>query len=126
MNDLLQRDIDSVDFNDNATISSNWFQEQLLRHSVERLAESIQVFSVTDTVKILENTNLRYCILYQYIYLNLNYTDYYRYFRNFKLYKFIFGKQLRFQAKQVFCNNVEYINPQLFTTLSSASESPSA
>eukprot|EP01035_Chromulina_nebulosa_P020224 gene20224-26254_t len=81
MHDIFIQDTESMSFNDNIMSSYQYFEELLLRHSIERPPNSIGIFSLSDVENVIDYTN----------------TSYYGFFQS---YKFIFGYQMRLIAKQ--------------------------
>lgn len=89
MTELFLKDTRSNIRSNTMTASFQYFQELVLKHSVERPPLSIKVFQATDVERIL------------------NYAlD--SYYKDFKLYHYIFGTQTRVTLKQTCPNNVEY------------------
>jgi hypothetical protein len=69
---------------DNLDVLQRYFNELIVRHSVNRPPFSLQIFKIQDVIKIVE-------------YLNKNYLS------NYKLYKYVFTSSVRlFKAIKLF------------------------
>jgi hypothetical protein len=89
MKQVFQRDTEG-DFGTNRTLSNSyeWFEEVLLRHCVERAPSSVQVFEDHEVGPILDFA-----------------VD--TYFRQYRMYRYIFGVQARVKIQMLLPQSVE-------------------
>lgn len=89
-----QRDTESTSAADTVATSYAFFEETLLKHCVERVPYNIKVFDETDVPKVVDFAVESY-------------------YRQFRLFNYIFGSVKRLQLKQVLPNEVEAPPAQL-------------
>ena len=96
MTEVFQADARSNSFDRNIATSVQYFQQLLLKHSVERPPNSVQVFAEAD-VEPLQDFVFR------------------TYYKNYKVFTYIFGKQAHIKVVQRGPNGVEF--PKVFPPL---------
>ena len=88
MQTIFLRDTESTSAADTIATSYNFFQDTLMKHCVERVPYNILVFDDVDVTPIIDYVTESY-------------------YRQFRLYNYIFGSLKRLQVKQVMPQEVE-------------------
>ena len=93
MHTIFLRDTESTSAADTIESSYSFFQDTLLKHCVERVPYSIKVFDDRDVSPIMDFVTESY-------------------YRQFRLFNYIYGYLKRLQLKQVMPNEVELVTTQ--------------
>jgi len=94
MQTIFQRDTESTSAADTIASSYAFFEDTLLKHCVERVPYSIKVFAESEVTPIVDFVTESY-------------------YRQFRLFNYIFGTLKRLQLKQVMPNEVECVIKQM-------------